>query len=66
MVASGSSDTSPDPSRWQQVLSLEGLGHLLQHDGGIGDCWAKAKASMWRSFWGNAASAGARKLPLKL
>jgi len=47
---------------------FECLGHKIQHNGSVRDCWNATRSAMWRSFWGNAASAGAAHLsqPLKL
>jgi len=50
------------------VTTFECLGHKIQHNGSVRDCWNATRSAMWRSFWGNAASAGAAHLsqPLKL
>ena len=36
---------------------------MLNADGGVRACWARTRQKIWRSFWGNAASAEAKRLP---
>ena len=64
MVALGSDEVPPDPARWKLVSTFECLGHRLQQDGSIMDCWQATQAAMWRAFWGNSANSEVSRLPL--
>jgi len=62
MVAEGNPDVPADLDRWPLVTAFPVLGHHLQANGSIRECWSRARASMWRAYWGNAGSRDAAHL----
>ena len=41
------------PNCWSKVTTMKSLGHHLQDDNGINDCFKAVTGAMWRSFYGN-------------
>ena len=66
MVCRYSMDTTPDSVKWPLVTSFPCLGHIIQHDGGIRQCYTETKRMMWRSFWGNSGNAAIRRSSVQL
>ena len=64
MVAEGCDPEITLPDGWSQTRCFAALGHVLQPDGGTEESWRRTKAAMWRSFFANAGSQRARRLPL--
>ena len=49
----GICETEVDTKRWKHVKTMKCLGHHLQDDGGIQECYVAVASSMWRAFCGN-------------
>jgi len=48
--------------KWPQCNSFHVLGHVLQHNGSIRNCWRRTRNLMWKSFWANPGSKLAHRL----
>jgi hypothetical protein len=62
MASVGSLSTPDDLNKWPVVSTFLVLGHRLQPNGSIRECWSSARASMWRAYWGNSGSRDAAHL----
>ena len=56
MCAQGNSENPTDPTKWPLRSSFVVLGHYLQENGSVRECWSKARSSMWRAYWANPGS----------
>ena len=62
MVAEGSIEAPVDVSKWPLVKVFPVLGHHLQSNGSIRECWTRTRAAMWRAYWGNSGAHDAAHL----
>ena len=65
MVAAVNTEAVLHSSNWPLVNAFLVLGHTLQPDGSIRECWAKAGSAMWRAFWGNSGYKDAAWFPVE-
>ena len=63
MVTEGNIDVPGDIELWPLVDTFIVLGHAIQSNGSVRACWARARTSMWKSFWANPGTNLARDLP---
>ena len=66
MVCRGCPEVLQDDPLWPMVTSFPCLGHVLQDDGGIRECFSNTKRIMWRAFWGNCGERSLRKASVSL
>ena len=61
-MASAGACSETLPVKWPVHDAFVVLGHVLQSDGSIRECWRKTRRAMWRAFWANPGSKNARPL----
>ena len=55
-VASGSTESPSNPTKFPVTSEFTVLGHILQTNGSIRACWKQTRCAMWRAFWSNSGS----------
>ena len=59
----GCEEPSDWATGWRIAASAPYLGHIVQTNCAIRDCWQAARTKMWKAFWANSGSMLGRKLP---
>ena len=65
LVMHGARDDSTSSFDWQVCDNMSVLGHQIQNNGSVLMDFNMTKIKLWRSFWRNAGTLQARRLPLR-
>jgi hypothetical protein len=65
LVMHGAHDDSTSSFDWQVCDNMSVLGHQIQNNGSVLMDFNMTKIKLWRSFWRNAGTLQARRLPLR-
>ena len=65
MHTAGAADTTIADDRWPVVNSMLVLGHILQNDGGVEECFQATIHKAWKAFFTTCGNSLLAKLPIK-